>query len=78
MNDLSIKQEIDCRGMNCPIPLARLKKALEGLNSGDIVKMISTFPESTDHMIIWARRTGNDLLKTEEGNGEYTFFVKKK
>lgn len=78
MNEMNVQIEVNCRGMNCPIPITSLKKALEKINSGEIVKMISTFPEASDHMIIWARRTGHELLKTEESNGDYVFFVKKK
>ncbi|MDH5656258.1 MAG: sulfurtransferase TusA family protein [Spirochaetia bacterium] len=78
MDDFQIKKIVDCRGKNCPIPLTRLKKALENINSGDTVHMISTFPESVDHMVIWSRKTGNELLKTEAKGGEYHFFVMKK
>jgi tRNA 2-thiouridine synthesizing protein A len=78
MNDLSVKQELDCRGLNCPMPIMKTKKAMDALTSGDILKMISTDPGSANDMIAWAKRTGNELVRTAEGNGEFIFFVKKK
>ena len=77
-SDLSVKAELDCRGMNCPMPIMKTKKAVDALSSGEILKMIATDPGSANDMIAWAKRTGNELLKSEEGNGEYIFFVKKK
>ena len=78
MADYTVKEELDCRGLNCPLPVLKTKKAVDGLNSGEVLKMVATDPGSANDMIAWAKRTGNELMKTEEGNGEYVFFVKKK
>jgi len=75
---LTVKAELDCRGLNCPMPIMKTKKAVDALSSGEILKMTATDPGSANDMIAWAKRTGNELLKSEEGNGEYIFFVKKK
>ncbi|MDH5655166.1 MAG: sulfurtransferase TusA family protein [Spirochaetia bacterium] len=78
MSDITVTQELDCRGLNCPMPIMKTKKAVDGLSSGDVLKMVATDPGSANDMIAWAKRTGNELVKTEEGNGEFVFFVKKK
>lgn len=78
MSDIKADQEIDCRGMNCPLPILKTKKAVEQLTSGQILKMTATDPGSANDMDAWARRTGNEIVASEEANGEYTYYVKRK
>jgi len=78
MSDITVKQELDCRGMNCPLPVLKTKKTIDGMASGDVLKMISTDPGSANDMVAWAKRTGNEIVKTEEAGGEFVFYVKKK
>lgn len=69
---------LDCRGMNCPLPILKTKKAMDGMGSGEVLKMISTDPGSANDMVAWSNRTGNEILGTETAGGEFVFFVKKK
>ena len=69
--------ELDCRGLNCPLPILRTKKALKDLASGDILKMIATDPGSVADMGAFGRRTGNQIVDQSEGGGEFVFFVRK-
>ena len=78
MSDVNVTQELDCRGMNCPLPILKTKKAMDALKTGEVLKMISTDPGSANDMVAWSNRTGNPILKTEEANGEFVFFVEKK
>lgn len=75
---MTITEEINCAGMNCPLPILKTKKAIDALHSGDILKMTSTDPGSANDMTAWANRTGNEILKTEQNGGDFIFFVKKK
>ena len=75
---MNITMELDCKGLNCPMPIMKAKKAIDGLSTGEILKMIATDPGSANDMIAWAKRTGNMLLKSEENNGEHIFYVQKK
>lgn len=77
METLTVSMELNCAGMNCPLPILKTKKAIDGLNSGDILKMISTDPGSANDMVAWANRTGNEIVKTEEKGGDFIFYVKK-
>ena len=71
-------EELDCRGMNCPLPILKTKKAIEKLESGQVLKMIATDPGSANDMAAWSNRTGNPIVDKEEANGEFVFYVKKK
>jgi tRNA 2-thiouridine synthesizing protein A len=75
---MEFNQELDARGLNCPLPILRTKKALSTLASGQVLKVISTDPGSVKDMQAFAKQTGNDLVNSAEAGGEYTFFMKKK
>ncbi len=77
MSDITPNEELDCRGMNCPLPVLKTKKALKTMTSGDVLKVISTDPGSVADMAAFSRRTGNEVVEQSEGGGEYIFFFKK-
>ncbi len=77
MSEFSVDKELDCRGMNCPLPVLKTKKSIVEMDSGQILKVISTDPGSIADMAAFSRRTGNELLEQSEADGEYIFFFKK-
>jgi len=78
MSDIQANLELDCRGLNCPLPILKTKKAIENLNSGEVLKMVATDPGSINDMNAWTRRTGNELLHNEREGDDYIFFIRKK
>ncbi|MDH4199312.1 MAG: sulfurtransferase TusA family protein [Spirochaetia bacterium] len=74
---MNVKEELDCRGMNCPLPILKTKKAIDHLAQGEVLKVTATDPGSCNDMDAWSRRTGNPIVDKNEGNGEYVFFIKK-
>ena len=74
----SADKELDCRGMNCPLPILKTKKAIEELSVGQVLKMIATDPGSVNDIAAWTRRTGHELMESEQNGGEYTYFLRKK
>jgi tRNA 2-thiouridine synthesizing protein A len=70
-------QELDARGLNCPLPILRAKKALNGLQGGQVLKIIATDPGSVKDFEAFANQTGNELLESSEQNGEFHFLMKK-
>lgn len=70
-------QELDARGLNCPLPILRTKKAMNTLASGEILKVVATDPGSVKDMESFAKQTGNEIVSSGENGGEYTFFIKK-
>jgi len=75
---MDFNKELDARGLNCPLPILRTKKALAEMASGEILKVIATDPGSVKDMQAFAKQTGNELVNSAEAGGEYTFFMKKK
>ncbi|MCX7945417.1 MAG: sulfurtransferase TusA family protein [Hydrogenophilus sp.] len=74
---MNFDRELDARGLNCPMPIVKTKKALSEMSSGQVLKVIATDPGSVKDMEAFAKQTGNVLLeKTQEGNA-FVFFIKK-
>ncbi len=70
-------EELDARGLNCPLPILRAKKAINGLEVAQTLKIIATDPGSVKDFEAFCKQTGNELMSTAEDGGEYTFFIKK-
>ncbi len=75
--DIKADQVLDAKGMNCPLPILKTKKAVETLTKGQVLKVETTDPGSKNDMNSWAKRTGNEILSVEEGSGTFTFYIKK-
>ena len=76
--EIEPNKEIDTRGLNCPLPILRTKKALADITSGQVLKVVATDPGSVKDFETFSRQTGHTLLSHAEANGEFTFFMKKK
>lgn len=70
-------QELDASGLNCPLPILRAKKALGGMESGKILRIIATDPGSVKDFEAFAKQTGNKLLESGEESGKYVFLIQK-
>jgi len=75
---MNADKELDARGLNCPLPILRAKKALAEIGSGQVLKILSTDPGSVKDFQAFAKQTGNELMSSAEAGGEYIFFMKKK
>jgi tRNA 2-thiouridine synthesizing protein A len=75
---MNFDKELDAKGLNCPLPILRTKKALAEMSSGQVLKVIATDPGSVKDMQAFAKQTGNELVSSAEASGEFTFFMKKK
>ena len=60
---MQIDREIDTRGLNCPLPILKAKKALADMHSGEVLKVVSTDPGSTRDFQAFARQTGNERVE---------------
>lgn len=68
---------VDAKGLSCPMPIVKAKKALNDMQSGDIMELEATDKGSVNDFQSWIKRTNNELLKIEEENSIYRFFIKK-
>jgi tRNA 2-thiouridine synthesizing protein A len=75
---MNFDKELDARGLNCPLPILRAKKALTELQSGQVLHIIATDPGSVKDFAAFAKQTGNELLSSAETNKEFEFFIKRK
>ena len=66
---MNIDVELDTRGLNCPLPILKAKKALTAMESGQVLKVLSTDTGSVRDFAAFAKQTGNELLsQTTEGS----------
>jgi len=77
MSTIAETRLLDCQGMNCPLPILKTKKEIDKMQSGEILKMVSTDPGSTNDVTAWAKKTGNELMDHSQEGKVYTFFIKK-
>jgi tRNA 2-thiouridine synthesizing protein A len=75
---MQFDKELDARGLSCPLPILKTKKALNDLTSGQVLKVVATDPGSVKDMQAFANQTGNPLLESGEENKDYVFYLKKK
>ena len=75
---MEFEMELDARGLNCPLPILRVKKALSELSGGQVLKVLATDPGSVKDFQAFAKQTGHELLSQEENDGVFTYFMKKR
>lgn len=78
MDDIKADQTLDARGLSCPMPVLKTKKAIESLKSGQVLEILGTDPGTRNDLPGWANRTGNTYLGEKEDQGFIRFYVKKK
>jgi len=75
---MDFDKELDARGLNCPLPILRAKKALADMHAGQVLKVLATDPGSVKDFQAFARQTHNALLRHGEAEKVFTFFMQKK
>ncbi|WP_078119863.1 sulfurtransferase TusA family protein [Thiosocius teredinicola] len=68
---------LDARGLNCPLPILRTKKAIAALQSGDILQVTATDPGSLKDLDSFCSQTGHEMLSSEQADGEFHFRIRK-
>ena len=71
-------KELDARGLACPLPILRAKKALEELSGGQVLRIIATDPGSVADFESFTSQTGHKLLESNESDGEFSYLIKKR
>ena len=74
MASMDIHKELDARGLTCPLPILKAKKALSDMLSGEVLKVLATDPGSVRDFQAFARQTGNDL----DGKPEYVHLLRRR
>ena len=75
---MDFDKELDAKGLSCPLPILRTKKALNDLASGQVLRVLATDPGSVKDMQAFAKQTGNTLLSYAEEGNTFVFLMRKK
>ncbi len=76
---MEFDKEVDARGLNCPLPILRAKKALAELKAGQVVRVVATDPGSVKDFQAFSKQTGNELLRQGETEDKaFEFFLRRK
>lgn len=75
---VQFEREVDARGLNCPLPILRTKKALNDMASGQVLRILATDPASVRDFEAFAQQTGNQLLQHGEQDGAFFFLLRRK
>jgi len=70
-------QQLDTKGLNCPLPILKAKKALVAMEPGKTLEVLSTDPGSIKDFAAFARTTGHEIVEQDEGDGVFRFVLKR-
>ena len=75
---MQFDKELDARGLSCPLPILKTKKALNDMTSGQVLKVVATDPGAVKDMQAFSRQTGNALVSATEEANTFVFLMRKK
>ena len=75
---MDAQKEIDTRGLNCPLPILKAKKALADLQSGEVLRVLSTDPGSVRDFQAFARQTGNELVEQSTAGEDFVHYLRRR
>jgi tRNA 2-thiouridine synthesizing protein A len=73
-----ILQQVDARGLSCPMPIVKTAQALKTVPSGNLIEVLATDPGSVKDFAAWSRTTGNELIEQSLDEGVYRFVLRRK
>ncbi len=74
---VQVAHTLDAKGLNCPLPILKARKAISGLGAGEILQVVSTDPGSVADFASFCRQTGNELMASKAGAGVFEFLIRK-
>lgn len=75
---MDFDKEVDARNLNCPLPILRCKKGLNGMEPGTVLKIMATDPGAVRDFEAFCGHTGHELLQLDKTDDLLTFYIKKK
>ena len=75
---MDVHKELDTRGLNCPLPILKAKKALSDMLSGEVLKVVATDPGSVRDFQAFARQTGNELVEQNSSATEFVHYLRRR
>lgn len=78
MNESAFDHELDVRKLACPLPILRAKRALSGMASGQVLRVVATDSNAPKDFADFCNKTGNELLASSAENGEFVFLIRRR
>lgn len=78
IDKIQFQKDLDARGLNCPLPILKAKKALADMATGEVLRITATDTGSVRDFQAFAKQTGNALLSHSHANGEFVFLMRRK
>ena len=75
---MEFQKDLDARGLNCPLPILKAKKALAEMQTGEVLRIVATDSGSVRDFQAFAKQTGNALLSHTQNGLEFTFLMRRK
>ncbi|HRD97326.1 MAG: sulfurtransferase TusA family protein [Rubrivivax sp.] len=75
---MDVTKDLDCRGLNCPLPILKAKKALADMVSGELLRVISTDAGSVRDFQAFARQTGNELVEQTTQGADFLHTLRRR
>ena len=76
--DISVAKTMDLKGLACPMPVVKVSKGIKEVEIGQVLKAITTDPGALTDFPAWAKTSGNEIVKTEQGEEEINFYIERK
>jgi tRNA 2-thiouridine synthesizing protein A len=75
---MNVSKELDTRGLNCPLPILKAKKALADMQSGEILKVVATDAGSVRDFQAFAKQTGNELIEQQTAGADFIHVLRRR
>ena len=75
---MQVDQELDTRGLNCPLPILKAKKALTAMQSGQLLKVVATDAGSMRDFAAFSKQTGNELVEQQSAGNEFVHILRRR
>jgi tRNA 2-thiouridine synthesizing protein A len=77
-DNINVDKVMDLKGLPCPMPVVKVSKGIKDVEVGQVIEAITSDPGSLADFPAWARTSGNEILKTDQGDKEIKFYIQRK
>jgi len=77
MEEIKVDKVMDLKGLPCPMPVVKVSKGIKEIQVGQVIEAITTDPGALSDFPAWARISGNEILKTDQGDGVIKIYIKR-
>lgn len=75
--EIKTNKTMDLKGLPCPMPVVKVSKGIKEVEIGQVLEAVTTDPGALADFPAWAKTSGNEILKTDQGDGTITFYIKR-